>query len=126
MSITNPARDLRRICCRRGFTLIEGLIATVILAFSVVSVSAMLSAAHQQSDLLESRSRASNLALSLLEEIRARPFDPPNALSNGFANGNSTRSTYDDLTDYQGYTATVQVPVPGTDGKTDPWRCRSH
>lgn len=92
---------------RRGFTLIESLIASVILAVAVVGIAGMLAAAYQNSKDQVSSAEATQLARQLMEEISARPFEvPPGSASDaiGWSGGNRNRSTYDDILDYHGYT----------------------
>src|SRR5690606_14095249 len=72
-----PAIDAmrRRPVHRRGFTLTESLIASAVLAASVIGVAAALSASYQHAATLESTATATTLARQLLEQVVAMPFD---------------------------------------------------
>ena len=60
-----------------GFTLVESLIATVILAIAVVGIAGTLAATYQQSKEQTSSAEATQLARQLMEEISAKPFALP-------------------------------------------------
>jgi prepilin-type N-terminal cleavage/methylation domain-containing protein len=92
---------------RRGFTLVESLIATVVLAVAVVGIAGTLAASYQQTREQISAAEATQLARQLMEEISARPFAVPAGNPNnatGWSGGNYNRATYDDVQDYHGYT----------------------
>ena len=59
---------------RRGFTLTESLIASVVLATSVIGVAGALSVSYQNSEGLDHSAVATALARQLLEEITAKPY----------------------------------------------------
>jgi len=86
---------------QRGFTLIESLIATVVLAAAVVGIAGTLASTYQQQKDQVSASEATQLARQLMEEISAKPFVAP-AGSNiaGWSAGNKNRATYDEIADY--------------------------
>lgn len=118
----NKALDHAYLCARRGFTLAESLIASVVLAASVVGIAGSLAASHQQTEALEQRAQAVSLARQLIEEIAAKPFDDPDgtAAALGPDTGETTGGAehYDNIDDYDGYrdvsspsspTPTVQV-----------------
>src|SRR5690606_7492336 len=78
-----PAIDAmrRRPVHRRGFTLTESLIASAVLAASVIGVAAALSASYQHAATLESTATATTLARQLLEQVVAMPFDDADSTS---------------------------------------------
>ena len=86
---------------QRGFTLIESLIATVVLAAAVVGIAGTLASTYQQQKDQVSASEATQLARQLMEEISAKPFVAPSG-SNiaGWSAGNKNRATYDEIADY--------------------------
>ena len=89
---------------RRGFTLAEGLMASVVLALAVTALSGTLTASISQSSSIDADATAIAFARCLMEEIAARPFSPPAVNDReGYKAGNSDRSTYDDIGDYHGY-----------------------
>jgi len=102
---------------RRGFTLVESLIASVVLAVAVVGIAGTIAASYQQSKDQVSVAEATQLARQLIEEISARPFEvPAGSASNavGWSGGNANRSLYDDVSDYDGYTDdSTAIAIPG-------------
>ncbi|MGB7161415.1 MAG: prepilin-type N-terminal cleavage/methylation domain-containing protein [Tepidisphaeraceae bacterium] len=106
MEHRSPAID-RAARGRRGFTLVESLIASVVLAVAVVGVAGTLAASYQQSRDQVAVAEATAFARQMLEEISARPVVvvAPNPTANaGWTSGNTNRATYDDVDDYNGYT----------------------
>ena len=105
---------------RRGFTLVESLIASVVLAVAVVGIAGTIAASYQQTKDQVSVAEATQLARQLIEEISARPFEvPAGSASNavGWSGGNPNRSLYDDVSDYHGYTdssTSIAMPSGGT------------
>ncbi len=59
---------------RRGFLLIEAMIASVILAVAAVGIATLLLSAQQQQIALQENSTAVLLAKQLMEEIASKPF----------------------------------------------------
>ncbi len=105
-----PAVSTRGQCrgklARGGFTLVESLIASVVLATAVVGIAGTLAASYQQSRDQVSSAEATQLARQLMEEISAKPFEVPTGTADtaGFASGNINRATFDDVSDYHGFT----------------------
>jgi len=89
---------------RGGFTLMETLIATVILAFSVLAITYAVAAGQMEtSDSLEYL-RAMSLAEGLMEEAASRPYaaiDSGNPLG---PESGEIRSTFSTADDYHGFT----------------------
>ncbi|HEV2295821.1 MAG TPA: prepilin-type N-terminal cleavage/methylation domain-containing protein [Tepidisphaeraceae bacterium] len=103
MERPSPGTDRQRA----GFTLVESLIASVVLAVTVVGIAGTLAATYQNARDQSSAAEATQLARQLMEEISARPFEvPPGEPNNatGWSGGNTNRATYDDIQDYHGYT----------------------
>ena len=89
----------------RGFTAIEALFATVLLAILTAAVSGALMAGRQQSKLARDTLAASFLAQSLMDEIIRLPFsDPSGYTAMGPDTGETSRSLYNNVDDYSGYT----------------------
>jgi prepilin-type N-terminal cleavage/methylation domain-containing protein len=84
---------------QRGFTLLEGLVASVVLLILVVGVAGSLSTSYQQSQSVRTTSTAVTLARQLVDEIVSKPFNPADALGTG----GGTRSTFTDVGAYNGY-----------------------
>jgi MSHA pilin protein MshD len=96
--------------CRRdrGFTLAEALIASVVLAAGVIGISSSIGASYQQTKATEHMATSVALARELMEEISSKPFDDPNGASSlGPETGETSRSLYDNVDDYNGYSDTT-------------------
>jgi Tfp pilus assembly major pilin PilA len=89
---------------RRGFTIAEAMIASVVLAASVIGIAGMLAASYQQNAVRGNMTTALALAQQLMEEIASKPLDPP-VLPNqpGWSTGHTDRRNYDTVDDYNGY-----------------------
>jgi len=104
-------------CARGGFTLAEALIASVVLALSVVGIASALACSSQQAIVTNQAAITTALGKQLLEEIAAKPFPISGVTTNpGWSEGNHNRATYDDAADYNGYTD--QTPITALSGAT--------
>jgi Tfp pilus assembly protein PilV len=103
-----------RINHQRGFTLAEGLLASVVLAMTVVAVAGALSAAGGQSRELERRTALVSGAQELLEKVASLPVDAPVDGVVGYVQGNTDWRTYDDLNDFAGFEETFDAPLNGS------------
>ncbi len=90
----------------RGFTLIELVLLVVVFAVGLAGVISVYVATVQASADPMVRKQAMAVAESMMEEIMLQPF------SAGTAAG-ATRSTYDEVDDYNGYSSTGVVDVYG-------------
>ena len=90
---------------RRGFTLAEGLVASVVLAVAVGGIIAPISASYQQTQTVKQSSIAISMAQQLMDEILSKPFADPSDLSTtpGPEADEPTRAAYDNIDDYHGY-----------------------
>jgi prepilin-type N-terminal cleavage/methylation domain-containing protein len=103
-------RNSRWILRRRGFTLLEGLVASVILVILVIGVAGALSASYQQSQSVSTSSAAVTLGRQLVDEIVAKPFVPTDALGTG----GGTRSTFTDVNAFNDYSdSSSALPLLG-------------
>jgi type II secretory pathway pseudopilin PulG len=90
---------------RRGYTLFEAMLASVVLAIAVVGISSVLAASYQQSSIRGNTSTALSLARQLMEEIASMPLTAPVPPDQpGWSQGQKDRSQYDTVDDYDGYT----------------------
>ena len=88
-----------------GFTLIEALLASVVLAVSVAAISEVVVAGQMQTVDALSDQRAISLAQALLEEILAKPYwDPDGVTALGPEDGEVIRALFDNCDDYKDYT----------------------
>ena len=96
---------------RGGFTLLEVLIATLLFAVGVVSVSWVLSAAFVSGSDVENTMIASNLTQGRLEELRNIDYelvnDEARAAVSGFAGFQRMVAVDEPLTDLKMVTVTV-------------------
>lgn len=93
---------------RRGFTLLEALIASFIVAMAAVGVGSMLAASSQQSMAMNDTAVGQALARQLMEEIASRPIeDASGAISLGREPGEIERSQFDQIDDYNDFTDTT-------------------
>lgn len=103
---------------RRGFSIAEAMMASMVLAIAVVGVCGPLSAASEQSQVMRERSTALLLARQLMEEIAAKPLlDGGLACRLGPESGESSRGKYDSADDYNGYTDSTSA-FKTLDGQT--------
>ena len=107
-------------CCTRttnatrGITLIESMIASVVLAIAVVGIAGGLNAASAQRLAMNEDGALQLLASSLLEEIVGKPFSGPSSGNQpGYGGGSSDRSCYDEIADYSGYSETRATTING-------------
>jgi len=88
---------------RAAFTVVEGLLAAVILSVAVGGVAMTMGAAHSQSAMLRENTRMVTLARQLMEEITALPFADPDTNKAKLGPNEYERGSYDDIGDYHGY-----------------------
>jgi len=87
-----------------GFTLLEALLAAVILAMAITAITMPFTAGAQSQLEDARRTLAVNLAQEMMEEILAKPFaDPQGASAPGPETGELSRALFDNIDDYHGY-----------------------
>lgn len=107
---------------RNGFTLAEALIAATVLAVAVTAITMPFTAAAQN-QLDDARlTLAGSWGQGLMEEILDKPFDDPDGPSDpGPESGETTRSKFDNIDDYHGFSESPgQMTVPGGQVVADP------
>jgi len=89
---------------RRGFTLMEALLATVVLAFVVAALSQAIVVGQMQTYDAMHSGRAVALAEAMMEEVLVLPYDDPGGdVTIGPDAGETTRQDFDDIDDYHGF-----------------------
>jgi len=103
---------------RGGFTLAEAMIASVLLAASVVAIAGTLAASYKQSTVRGNTTTALALGQQLMEEISSKPFEITSGTNNaGWSSGQTNRALYDTIDDYNGYTD-LSSSIATADGTT--------
>ena len=97
------------------------MIASVVLSIAVIGISATLSASYKQSDVCGNNNNALVLAQQLMEEIASKPIDVPSGQTDqpGWSAGQTNRSLYDNISDYNGYTDTGSSVTTSTGTTVD-------
>jgi len=112
-----------------GFTLIEAMLAAVVLAITVVAVVAPFAAGARSQQVEMRMSLAVGLAEQLMEEILQKPFEEPDdgdtlaedESAFGPEADEATRADFDAIDDYHGQTeAAGQIRQPDGTLVTDP------
>jgi hypothetical protein len=122
------ARAARRTAHRPAFSILESLMASVVLAIAVVGIAGPLAASAEQAEMIRERGTALVLARQLLEEIAAKPLCDGGVtchLGPETGAGETSRDKYDSADDYHGYhdstdrlTSLAGQTVPFTAGAT--------
>jgi len=100
----------------RGFTLAEALIASVFLAIAAVGIAGTINTSSHIARQLAQASNCQALARELIEEVSSRCFTTqPNP---GYTAGTHTRTNYDDVADYDGYTDNTTSGIKTLQGTT--------
>lgn len=101
---------------RRGLSLVEAAVATVIVGIMLVSALATFDATIRVRNITTSRNKAAALASMLMSEILSRRYEEPvDEVQFGRETGESqtARGDWDDVDDYDGFT---QAPPTDADG----------
>lgn len=99
MNVSTPARRAR------GFSLVEAVIATAIVGGLLVAALTAVGATARARQINTDNEMANRLAKDLLEEVVAKPyFDPQGSAALGRESGESNRTMFDDVDDYEGWT----------------------
>jgi type II secretory pathway pseudopilin PulG len=96
---------------RGAFTLVESMVASLVLAIAVVGIAGTLASSQQQTAALEENATAIALGQQLIEEIAAKPLVVTNATP-GWPTQTS-RANYESINDYNGYTDTNAMSLIG-------------
>lgn len=94
----------------KGFTLVEALLASVVLATTIMALTAPFSTAARNDQINARRTLAVSLAQELMEEILAQRFteaDPGLERNLGPDIGETARYLFDNIDDYDGYSDAV-------------------
>ena len=100
-----PATPMRR----RGFTLIEAILAIVVIGVGMTGLMSSVSVVSRNSADPVVRKQMLAIAQEMLEEIQLKPYA---AAANAAPTG-CGRDTYNDLLDYNGYSSTGICSIDG-------------
>jgi Tfp pilus assembly protein PilV len=95
----------------RGFTIAEGLIASVVLAASVVGISGTLTASYQQTEVLKQKTEGVSLARQLMEQITACAFNDPEGTVALGPDGTESLTGFDNVHGYSDASTAGGVPT---------------
>lgn len=87
----------------KGFTLLEALLAAIVLALAVTAITVPFTAAAQHDQMDATRTMAVNLAQEMMEEILGKSFNAAGDPNTPGPEAGETRSTFDQFDDYHGY-----------------------
>jgi hypothetical protein len=92
--------------------MIEGLLASAILAVAAAAMLFPFTVGAQNNSIVVDQAAAVNLAEALMEEILSKPFyDPQGASSPGPESGETNRSLFDNIDDYDNYSESAGAMV---------------
>ncbi len=105
-----PPAPRRAPRAKRAFTLLETSLATLIVGLSVLSIVKLVTAVTTQSFYAQKTTTAMNLADNLRELFASLPFnDPVFGTHLGPNSGQTALSLYNDVEDFNGYTASPPI-----------------
>lgn len=88
---------------RRGLTLLESMLASVVLAISVFAITLPFTMGVRNEEAQQRQTVAVALAEELMEEILCKPFsDPQTGSRPGPERDESSRALFDNIDDYDG------------------------
>lgn len=96
-------RERIRRALVRGFTLVEALLAAVILAMAIAAITMPFTAGAQHELEAARRTLGVTLAQEMMEEVLSKPFYDPNGESLCGPEAGETRAGFDNIDDYDGY-----------------------
>ncbi len=108
---------------KNGFTLVEILVAIVVLAIALVPLIGVFTTGSKESDVAQKITVGTSLAQDLLEEIRSKQFDEdilnptiPGKLGpeKNEQRFNPPTRNFDDVDDYNGYNDSPPEELDGT------------
>lgn len=112
MTPAPPSQIIKTHARGEGFTLLEALIASVVLVVLALGVVAVVSTSYQQSESVRASSTGVTLARQLSDEIVSKPFNSGDALGSGSL---TSRSQYT-VSSYNGYQDTGAAITPYAGG----------
>jgi len=111
-SIPNSAKR----AARPAFTLVEAVLAMLVVALMLVAALNAVSAARAAELAFADRTRGAMLAQALLDEVLSRAYDDPEESDAplGPDDGETTRAKFNDVDDYANWTESPPQNLDGT------------
>jgi len=114
---TLNAGDIGRPTRGSAFTIVEAVISTIIVAFMLVAALSTVGASRFVQQKTSRADRGRQLAESLLAEVLRQSYqDPAQPVAFGLEGDESTatRAAFDDVDDYEGWSASPPIGKDGT------------
>lgn len=102
---------------RRGFTLIEVMVALVILAVGLLGMASLMARSQKSNESAYARSQATLLAYDIIERMRTNLVDPPDANKNYKVLYVTDHSSKYSLGSLPSLSAPTGAPPPGGEGR---------
>lgn len=106
-------QQARHFARRRGISLVETVVALVVLSGAMVATLNSVAGARASQVMVGQRAKASLLAESMLQEVLAQPYAEPGTTTIGPDTGESSktlRDPFDDVDDYHGWGGAASTP----------------
>lgn len=105
-----PMYMCARVARRRGLTLMETALATIIVGLTVVAIVKLIAAVSQQDFYAQKTTTAMMLASNMRELMAGLPFcDAANGVHLGPDSGETTVAAFNDVEDFSGFTANPPI-----------------
>lgn len=106
-------KQARHFARRRGISLVETVVALVVLSGAMVATLNSVAGARASQVMVGQRAKARLLAESMLQEVLAQPYAEPGTNTLGPDTGESSktlRDQFDDVDDYHGWECVANTP----------------
>lgn len=106
-------QQARQFARRRGISLVETVVALVVLSGAMVATLNSVAGARASQVMVGERAKARLLAESMLQEVLAQPYAEPGTTTIGPDTGEESktlRDQFDDVDDYHGWECAANTP----------------
>lgn len=106
-------KHTRHLARRRGISLVETVVALVVLSGAMVATLNSVAGARASQVMVGQRAKARLLAESMLQEVLAQPYAEPGTTTLGPDTGEESktlRDQFDDVDDYHGWECAANTP----------------
>jgi MSHA pilin protein MshD len=98
---------------RQGFSLIEIVVLITIVSLAVPPMATLLSQSLRDSTQANMYAKATTLAKSMMEEVLSKEFEDPQLPAGSFGTDELSRTHFDDVDDYHGYSQSPPTDCRG-------------